>query len=139
MPCHAAAANDANSLASDEVFKAKAFLLISQSSQAIQLNSTNLQLLLSTKSQISATLSFLLESIAWLDIDISTLQITIINSLQTKIEKLNILLLTLQSGGGSSGVQLSESETTTLVTGISNLTSLLKGYGQSYYKYLVEQ
>ncbi len=105
--------------------------MISITSQAIQLNSAHLQLLLSLQRQISATLSFLDQSIAWIDIDIDTLQISFVSSLQTKVDTMSTLLLALQSGGGNSTSQLSTSETTALVAVISNLTSLLQGYVQA--------
>jgi Flp pilus assembly CpaE family ATPase len=96
------------------------------------LNSAHLQLLLSAQTQISATQSFLEQSIDWLDIEINTLQISFAATLQIKVENMNTLLLALQSGGGNSTIQLSTSETSSLVTVISNITSLLQGYVHSY-------
>ncbi len=127
---------DANSLASSDEFKVQSFFFIGISNQVIQLNSANLKLLLSARSQITATQSFLDQSIAWLDVEIDTLQISFVASLQTKIEKLNAILLALQSEGVNSATQLSTSETTALITVISNFTSLLQGYVHSYCKIL---
>jgi hypothetical protein len=108
--------------------------LISFSDLAIQLNATHRKLLLSAQSQITATETFTEQSVALLDIEINTLQITIVSSLKAKVDKLIEILLALQNSSESSSTQLTANETTTLVNVISSLTSLLQGYGQSFCK-----